>query len=104
MKLCGERFLFEHLYLFRKINKKWRQKKFPSCSQIGTRTIKNYTLTSYTAVIKRQPDEFQYDALKLAEKNFDLEVESFSITKFEKCFSIFFPEKEKKSNFWSNRP
>ena len=66
--------------------------------------IKNYTLTGLTAVIKRRPDEFQYDALKLVEKTFVLEVESFSITQFEKCFYIFFPEKEKKSYFWSNRP
>ena len=47
-------------------------------------------------MIKRRPDEFQYDALKLAEKTFVLEVESFSITQFEKCFYIFLPEKEKK--------
>ena len=50
-------------------------------------------------MIKRRPDEFQYDALKLAKKTFVLEVESFSITQFEKCFYIFSPEKEKKSNF-----
>ena len=30
-------------------------------------------------MIKRRPDEFQYDALKLVEKTFVLEVESFSI-------------------------
>ena len=47
-------------------------------------------------MIKRRSAKFQYDALKLAEKTFVLEVESFSITKFEKCFYIFFPEKEKK--------
>ena len=47
-------------------------------------------------MIKRRPDEFQYDALKLAEKTFVLEVESFSMTEFKKCFYIFFPKKEKK--------
>ena len=47
-------------------------------------------------MIKRRPDEFQYDALKLVEKTFVLEVESFSMTEFKKCFYIFFPKKEKK--------
>ena len=103
MKLCGERFLFERLYLFRKNKKNAVKISFLAVPEFGL-AIKNYTLTGLTAVIKRGPDEFQYDALKLVEKTFVLEVESFSITQFEKCFYIFFPEKEKKSNFWSNRP
>ena len=62
-------------------------------------------LTRLTAVIKRRPAEFQYEALKLAEKTFVLEVESFSNTQFEKCYYIICREKEKKKViFWSNRP
>ena len=78
MKLCGERFLFERLYLFRKNKKNAVKISFLAVPKFGL-AIKNYTLTGLTAVIKRGPDEFQYDALKLVEKTFVLEVESFSI-------------------------
>ena len=59
--------------------------------------IKNYTLTGLTAVIKRGPDEFQYDALKLVEKTFVLEVESFSIIyTIRKVFLYLFSWKREK--------
>ena len=89
---------------FTRINKKCRQNKFPSCSQIGTRNQKLHT-DGFDGGDQTPARWISIWCSETGGENLCFRSWKFLDYTIRKVFLYLFSwKKEKKSNFWSNRP